>query len=186
MLLKVIVLGILAASVYMYTDDALIIEKIKSNDYIELLAPVDNLIEHVTYAKPSEIYHQCVGRLSGYIFPYIIFRARLPAKSTVFLLFQFLLALSSGYFLYLLIRNSINTSIYLSSLRVITYTLFPCSVYWESIIHPYIVALLCVVIGFYLLLKSLNNSCISLLVPFYVPMDEEDVVYVVEPMKKLI
>ena len=94
-LLKVIVLGILATSVYTHTDDALIIEKFKSNDYGELLAPVDNLIEHGTYAKSSDINHPYLGRLPGYMFPYVIFRAFLSQKSAVFLLlvFQFLLGL---------------------------------------------------------------------------------------------
>ena len=52
-----------------HTDDALIIEKFKSNDYGELLAPLDNLIEHRTYAKSSDINHPYVVRLLGYMFP---------------------------------------------------------------------------------------------------------------------
>ena len=159
-LLKVIVLGILATSVYTHTDDALIIEKFKSNDYGELLAPVDNLIEHGTYAKSSNINHPYVGRLPGYMFPYVIFRAFLSQKSAVLLLliFQFLLGLFSSYALYLLLRNSVKASIYLSCLGVITYTFFSFSVAWELRTYPESIALSCFIIGSYFLLKSLTNQ----------------------------
>ena len=159
-LLKVIVIGILAASVYAQTDDTSIIDKFKSNDYSELLAPVDNLIDHGTYAKSSDIHHPYIGRLPGYMFPYVIFRAFFSQKSAVFLLllFQFLLALSSSYALYLLLRDSVKASIPLSYLGIIIYTFFNYSIAWEFRTYPESITLSCFIIGTFYLLKSLTNQ----------------------------
>jgi hypothetical protein len=79
---------------------------IKSADHGEYITPIDNFIEKGTYSLngSKEFY---AGRLPGFIFPYIIFRAIFSEATSTILLGIFILALSiiSSYVLALLLYN---------------------------------------------------------------------------------
>ncbi len=79
---------------------------IKSPDHAEYVNPIDNLIEKGTYALQgySEPY---AGRLPGFVFPYVIFRAIFAEKTANILLgiFILVLAILASYVLSLLLFN---------------------------------------------------------------------------------
>jgi len=77
---------------------------IKSADHVEYLSPIDNFIEKGVYAvgNSTEPY---AGRLPGFVFPYIIFRAILNEKPANICLGIFILTLAiiASYILALLL-----------------------------------------------------------------------------------
>lgn len=79
---------------------------IKSADHSEYIRPIDNLIEKGVYALDdhSEPY---AGRLPGFVFPYIIFRAALNEQAANICLGIFILTLAiiASYVLGLLLYN---------------------------------------------------------------------------------
>lgn len=79
---------------------------IKSADHSEYITPIDNLIEYGNYAlgSDSEPY---AGRLPGFVFPYIIFRAIFNESTSNILLGSSILLLSviASYALGLLLFN---------------------------------------------------------------------------------
>lgn len=79
---------------------------IKSPDHSEYIKPIDNLIDKGTYAMDgfSEPY---AGRLPGFVFPYVAFRAMFNEHASNLMLGIFILALSilATYVLSLLLYN---------------------------------------------------------------------------------
>lgn len=77
---------------------------IKSADHTEYVRPIDNLIERGMYALDG-VDSPYAGRLPGFVFPYIIFRAVLNEKAANICLGVFILALAvvASYVLALLL-----------------------------------------------------------------------------------
>lgn len=77
---------------------------IKSADHVEYVSPLDNLIERGVYAVGSS-NESYAGRLPGFVFPYIIFRAVLNEKAANICLgiFIVILAVIASYVLGLLL-----------------------------------------------------------------------------------
>ncbi len=77
---------------------------IRSADHSEYLRPIDNFIEKGVYALDGST-EPYAGRLPGFVFPYILFRALLNEKAALFCLGLFILASSviSSYVLSLLL-----------------------------------------------------------------------------------
>jgi hypothetical protein len=79
---------------------------IKSADHAEYITPIDNLIEKGTYSLDGSEYPYA-GRLPGFIFPYVVFRAIFNEGVSNILLGAFILVLSviASYVLSLLLFN---------------------------------------------------------------------------------
>ena len=65
------------------------IKRFISNDYSELLGPVDNLIETGTYEYVKNSKVPYADRMPGYMFPYVVFRYIFSQKTAVLLLISF-------------------------------------------------------------------------------------------------
>jgi hypothetical protein len=120
-----------------------------SPDRGEYITPMDNYVEHGTYAlqPDNEPY---AGRLPGFIFPYLLFRIVFSQNVSNFLLGIFILLMSFIASLKLVrllndLTGSITAVIFgLAVIMVLPY-------FWHSdwLLHPYSLAASCLIIGIY-------------------------------------
>lgn len=127
-----------------------------SADRNEYLTPIDNLIESGNYATGvnSPPY---AGRLPGFVFPYILFRAMFKAPMAIFCLGAFILLFSvfAGLKLFQLIMAFTN-SIKLAWIGVTCIQLIPYYWHWDWSIHPNSLAASCLILAIYFMYEYMH------------------------------
>ena len=101
------------------------INRFISNDYSELLGPVDNLVQTGTYEYVKNSNIPYADRMPGYMFPYVLFRYIFSQKIAVLLLisFQIIFSIIASLCLFKL-TYLMTKKTYLSFLVFIIFSLF--------------------------------------------------------------
>lgn len=131
---------------------------IKSADHAEYITPIDNYIEHGTYSMDghSEPY---AGRLPGFVFPYIIFRALFNETTSNVLLGGFILLLSilASYVLSLLLFDLTKRNwAFITGFLLINFV--PYFWHYEWTLHPSSLGISCLVFAAYFFHTYLKNQ----------------------------
>ncbi|HWY13426.1 MAG TPA: hypothetical protein VN026_19010 [Bacteroidia bacterium] len=130
---------------------------IRSSDHSEYVNPIDNLIDKGTYAMEgySEPY---AGRLPGFVFPYIVFRAIFSEQTSNVMLGVFILALAilASYVLSLLLFNLTQKRwAFIAGFLLINFV--PYFWHYEWALHPSSLGVSCLIFfsyGFYEYISS--------------------------------
>lgn len=129
-----------------------------SPDRNEYLTPIDNLIENGNYVTGlnSSPY---AGRLPGFVFPYIIFKAIFSTQTAIFLLGVFILLFSvlAAVKLFELII-AFSYSVKLAWLGLICIQFIPYYWHWDWSIHPNSLAASCLILAICLMYKYMQQK----------------------------
>ena len=140
------------------------INKFISNDYSELLGPVDNLVKTGTYEYIENSNIPYSDRMPGYMFPYIIFRYIFSQKIAVLLLisFQIIFSLIASLCLFKLIYLMTKKT-YLSFFVFIIFSLFSFLIPWELWTYPESLSVSCFIFGLFFTYLSIGGKRINLI-----------------------
>ena len=140
------------------------INKFISNDYSELLGPIDNLVKTGTYENVENSNIPYADRMPGYMFPYVIFRYIFSQKIAVLLLisFQIIFSLIASLCLFKLIYLMTKKT-YLSFSILIIFSLFSFLIPWELWTYPESLSVSCYVVGLLFTYLSIEGKKINLI-----------------------
>ena len=140
------------------------INKFISNDYSELLGPVDNMIETGTYEYVKNSKVPYADRMPGYMFPYVVFRYIFSQKTAILLLitFQIIFSLIASLCLFKLIYLMTKKT-YLSFLVLIIFSLFSFLIPWELWTFPESLSVSCYIVGLLFTYLSIGDKKINLI-----------------------
>ena len=140
------------------------IDRFISNDYSELLGPVDNLIETGTYEYVKNSNIPYADRMPGYMFPYVIFRYIFSQNIAVLLLisFQIIFSIIASLCLFKLIYLMTKKT-YLSFLVFIIFYFFSFLIPWELWTYPESLSVSCYIVGLLFTYMSIGGKKINLI-----------------------
>ena len=135
-----------------------------SNDYSELLGPVDNLVQTGTYEYVKNSNIPYTDRMPGYMFPYVMFRYIFSQKIAVLLLisFQIIFSIIASLCLFKLIYLMTKKT-YLSFLVFIIFFLFSFLTPWELWTYPESLSVSCYIFGLLFTYMSIGGKKINLI-----------------------
>ena len=145
-----------------YTDS--FINNVISNDYSELLGPVDNLVKTGTYEYIENSNIPYSDRMPGYMFPYVIFRYIFSQEISVLLLisFQIIFSIIASLCLFKLIYLMTEKT-YLSFFVFIIFSLFSFIIPWELWTYPESLSVSCYIVGLLFTYLSIGGNRINLI-----------------------
>ena len=140
------------------------INRFISNDYSELLGPVDNLVQTGTYEYVKNSNIPYADRMPGYMFPYVIFRYIFSQNIAVLLLisFQIIFSIIASLCLFKLIYLMTKKT-YLSFLVFIIFSLFSFLIPWELWTYPESLSVSCYIVGLLFTYMSIGGKKINLI-----------------------